>query len=429
MTKCDTRRILVAIKDLFLIFVRSLSGPNKMNSKFLNGFLLFLFITLLAACGGSTIDDFTDFTQIWAIGIEDLDLDGVNDIVVTSTKIRNSDQTHLESIILNDLSSPGSFDLTQEIVLNRIDREWPSSVTVGDLNDDGLPDIATQNGNAILISFHDLANPGQFLSPLKITVGSKTESLAIGDLNQDGYNDIAISGGLVHLSILFQDSFNPGNFLALVNLGVKSGSVDIGDLTGDLINDMVVTDGDNGRVIVLVQNPGIPGNFTIAASLATDAWASDVKVDDIDQDGRLDLVVANSGLSGVANTGSVSVLLQDPINAGQFLSAINYAIGCSAKAVSLGDLNKDGFIDIAIASWCQSEAITILFQENAGIGTFLPPVRYSTDELNPWKVEIGDMNNDNYNDLIISENGLVIRYQNPAIPGSFFGRTVIYDPD
>jgi len=390
---------------------------------------LLLLITLHAGCGGSGGgNDILDFTQIWAIAIKDLDADGVNDFVVTSTKNRNSDDTHFASVFLNDFNFPGAFGLTQKLVLSGIDRNWPTSVKVGDLNNDGLPDIATEDGDAVHVSFQNPTSPGRFSVPVKMMVGPNIEALAIGDLNQDGFNDIAIPGGSLHLSILFQDTFNPGNFLAPTNLGVRSGSVAIGDLDGDLINDMAVTDGENGSVIVLIQNPGIPGDFTIAAEYPTDAWAADVKIDDLDQDGKLDLVVANSGASGAANTGSVSVLLQDPINAGQYLPAVNYAIGCSAKALSLGDLNNDGFLDVAIASWCQSEAITILFHDNTNIGTFLLPVKYST-ELNPWKVEIGDMNNDNFNDLIISEEDLVIRYQNSTSPGNFFGRTVVYDPD
>ena len=46
-----------------------------------------------------------------------------------------------------------------------------------------------------------------------------------------------------------------------------------------------------------------------------------------------------------------------------------------------------------------------------------------------WSIAISDMIKDNFNDLIISEDGLVIRYQDSSLPSNFLGRTKIYDPD
>ena len=93
-------------------------------------------------------------------------------------------------------------------------------------------------------------------------------------------------------------------------------------------------------------------------------------------------------------------------------------------------LQKDGFFDIAIASGCEDCEITILFQDITNIGTFLSSVKYSCKGfLGPNSIAIGDMNSDNFNDLIISEDAFVIRFQDSASPGSFLGRTKIYDPN
>ena len=326
---------------------------------------------------------------------------------------------------------PGSFFLSDEFELKGSKRDWATSITLGDLNDDGYSDIATENGKAIFILFQDSTLPGQFFVPLKIAVGQFTESLAIGDLNEDGFNDLAISGGGPHLSILFQDSLNPGIFLPLVNLGISSSSVAIGDLNGDSKKDMAVTEAGSGEVKLLFQDPAVPGSFSVVMNIDVDAQPTDVKIEDLDKDGRLDLVVGNYGPPDDYKKGSVSVLLQDPITAGNFLPVVRYSFNCRAKEISLGDLNDNGFFDIAIASGCKECKITILFQDITNIGTFLSPVKYSCEDDydDPWSIAIGDMNNDNFNDLIISEDGFVIRFQDSASPGNFLGRTKIYNPD
>ena len=394
-----------------------------MERRYLTLIILSVFF-FLAGCGGGVGGDSLNFTMYWGVAVDDLDQDGAADIVVTLTN-SGGNTRHYSSIILNDPALPGSFFLSDEFKLQGADRDSPTSVALGDLNDDGFADIATQNKEAIFILFQDSTLPGQFFVPLKIFVGTYAQSLAIGDLNEDGFSDLAIAGGQLHLSILFQDSFNPGNFLSPVNLGISSSSVAIGDLDGDSVNDMAVT--GSGKVRLLFQDSFAPGSFLLPVDLDVGVQPTDVKIADLDKDGRLDLIVGHD-----YEHGGVSVSLQDDMNAGQFLPADNYNFACSANGISLGDLNDDGFLDIAVASWCYSDdcEITILFQDMTNAGSFLPAVKYSCDDYSiPSSIAVADVNNDNFNDLIVLEDGVVIRLQNASAPGSFLGRTKIYDPD
>jgi hypothetical protein len=384
-------------------------------------FCVFFFLT---GCGGGIGGDSLNFTMYWGVAVDDLDQDGAADIVVTLTN-SGGNTRHYSSVILNDPALPGSFFLSDEFKLQGAERDWPTSVTLGDLNDDGFADIATQNKEAIFILFQDSTLPGQFFVPLKIVVGTYAQALAIGDLNEDGFSDLAIAGGQPHLSILFQDSFNPGNFLSPVNLSISSSSVAIGDLDGDSINDMAVT--GSGKVRLLFQDSFAPGSFLMPVDLDVGVQPTDVRLADLDKDNRLDLIVGHDD-----EHGGVSVSLQHPINAGQFLPADNYNFSCSANGISLGDLNDDGFLDIAVASWCYGNdcEITILFQDIANTGSFLPAVKYSCDDFSiPSSIAVGDVNNDNFNDLIVLEEGVVIRLQDASSPGTFQGRIKIYDPD
>jgi hypothetical protein len=368
------------------------------------------------------------FTTFYGVAVDDLDLDGAVDAAVTFDHLSSGKGTeHFNRIILNDTNFPGSFSPSDLTRLQGSAINYPESITLGDLNDDGYSDIAIQNGRAILVLFQDSALRGQFFAPSQIIVGERTAPLAIGDLNEDGLNDIAIAGyGGKHLSILFQDSTNPGNFLPLVRLGISSNSVAIGDLNGDFINDMAVPWGDSVRL--LFQDQSTLGTFFPPVALGAGKKSTDVKIGDLDKDGYQDIVVGNWDPSDNLTQGGISVLLQDSDNPGEFFSADDYDFICGARKISLGDLNDDGFLDIAVASRCSDCKITILFQDITNIGTFLSATRYSCKGDDPWDIAIGDMNSDTFNDLIISEATFVIRYQDSTSPGNFLERTELYDP-
>jgi hypothetical protein len=205
--------------------------------------------------------------------------------------------------------------------------------------------------------------------------------------------------------------------------------VAIADIDGDFINDIAVT-GD-GKVKLLFQNPVAPGNFSAPVILNAGTGPVDVKIGDLDKDGSPDLVVGNHNSD--ASPGGVAVLLQDAINPGEFFSAVNYNLGCWAKEVSLGDLNNDGLLDVAVASECNGCTIIILLQDINNIGTFLPAIHYSCEQSTfpgyGGSIAVGDLNDDNFNDFIASEDGMVMRLQNPTAPGTFSNRITVYNPN
>jgi hypothetical protein len=394
-----------------------------MERRYFTLVILFVCCFLLSCCGDNPWEH-GKYGNLYGVAVDDLNGDGKSDIAVAMKYVKDSttgDEDSYATVLLNNTNSPVDFFPPEEYWL--VEGSTSYSIAIGDLNDDGFPDIATQDWKNIYVLFQDLNSPGNFLNPLKIFVGSQVDSIVIGDLNEDALNDIAIAGFKgPHLSILFQDSTDPGNFLPLVSIGLSSGSVAIADLDGDFINDIAVTGG--GLVKLLFQDPGAPGSFSTPVGLTVGNNPQDVKIGDLDKDGRLDLIVGY----GYNFKGGISVLLQVSANPGEFLPADNYNISCSVRELSLGDLNDDGFLDIAVASWCKNGRITILLQDISNIGTFLPAIKYGSSDL-PWSIAVNDMNNDNLNDLIISENATMIRLQDPALPGNFLGRTKIYDPD
>jgi hypothetical protein len=322
-------------------------------------------------------------------------------------------------VIFQDPLSPGSFPRISHF---RVGTD-PQALAIGDLNDDGLPDLVTANStsNSISILFQDPSTPGNFLGANNLATGTYPNDVAIDDLDGDGVFDFAVADH--DLSIFYQDPLNIGTFLPRVSLGVRSGSVAIGDLDGDLMLDIAVTQADT-NVKVLLQDPATPGTFLPAVGFAAGDQPISIAIGDLNADTLPDLAVANYGPPSGPGPESVSVLLQDPATPGSFLPTTNYITTTGRNnEVAIGDLNDDGRPDLAAASgiWDGDGFVSLLFQDPATPGAFLPTVNLEID-FQVVSVAIGDLNEDTLNDLAVADWDVYIRFQDPANPGSFLPR-------
>ena len=111
---------------------------------------------------------------------------------------------------------------------------------------------------------------------------------------------------------------------------------------------------------------------------------------DFNNDGKLDLVVANQ-------TGNNVSILSGNGN-GTFGAPTNYAAGNGPRAVVTGDFNGDGKIDIAVADAAGNNISVLL---NNGSGGFNPRVAYNAG-TNPLALVAGDFNGDGRTDLAIA---------------------------
>ena len=118
-----------------------------------------------------------------------------------------------------------------------------------------------------------------------------------------------------------------------------------------------------------MQDATQPCGFRAPVTYTTPGQSIDVAVADLNGDNKPDLVVANLLPAG---TGSVSVLLQDPANAGAFLAATNYAALSQPLSVAIAYLNGGAHPDIAIAD---GPSAGVLFHNATSPGTFSPVVQ------------------------------------------------------
>jgi hypothetical protein len=141
------------------------------------------------------------------------------------------------------------------------------------------------------------------------------------------------------------------------------------------------------------------GTFRTGPEYATGSVSLSLAVADVNNDGRLDLVVANRALvtptTSFGNDG-VSVLLGD--GAGNFTRAPDLEAGAQPAFVAVADFNRDHRPDLAVAN-LGSDTVAIF--AGAGDGTFARAPDVSTGH-GPAAIATGRFNGDTRRDLAVT---------------------------
>jgi hypothetical protein len=191
-------------------------------------------------------------------------------------------------------------------------------------------------------------------------------------------------------------------FAPAVNYGAGDYPVSVfcGDLDGDGDLDLAVANcGYYGQNVSILKNNG-DGTFQTAVNYAveccpTSCCPTSVFCTDLDEDGDLDLAVANyCGYYGYAQNFSILKNNGD----GTFESAVSYGAGDSPHSVFCADLDGDGDLDLAVAN-AGSDNVSIL--KNNGDGTFQTAVNYGAGN-NPRSVFCADLDGDDDLDLAVA---------------------------
>jgi gliding motility-associated-like protein len=258
--------------------------------------------------------------------IRDMDGDGRADMV-TANKDANT-----VSIVLNT-GEVGSISFAERVDLATGLK--PYSVTVGDLDDDGKPDVAASafEANNIVV-FRNKSTVGLVSFEARQDFAVTTPySISIGDLDGDGKSDL-VTGNLTSNNIsVFRNTSVVGtiSFAAKsdIAIGQRIYNVAIGDLDGDGKNDLA-TSNYTGNTVSVLRNIGTSGTIGFAAQVAlpTGAGPNYVSIADMEGDGKPDLLVTNY------DANSISILRNDPVglNVSGALSSVNTTYGAASAS-------------------------------------------------------------------------------------------------
>jgi hypothetical protein len=178
----------------------------------------------------------------------------------------------------------------------------------------------------------------------------------------------------------------------ITNYALATGSGPSDVISADFRNlgtaDIAVANQTNSTVSVLLNNHDGTGTFAPAVSYSTSAPGAahpfSLAAGDLNGDGFADIVMANYGAAGAAST-KVSILYNDPANPGTFMPAVTLDVGDGYIAsVKLASLKGDGLLDIITANESSNPTgtVTVLLQDRNNPGTFLAPVTYPTGPAN-----------------------------------------------
>jgi gliding motility-associated-like protein len=280
-----------------------------------------------------------------------------------------------------------------------------------------------------------------FLPPVTFTTGPGPISIAVGDLDGDGKPDLVIVNNAdntisVLRNISISGSITPGSLATKVDFatGNGPGGVTVADLDGDGKLDIVVTNIKDNTISVL-RNTSTVGSITVSSfaakvDFATNPSPYEVKVSDMDGDGKADIVVRiNYETDPVTFPGIISIFRNTStvgsITANSFAAPVNLNYGTRGNSdgnMAIGDLDGDGKPDIAVAAF-ESEAVAVFRNTTTAgsinnVNSFAAPTYFPTAFL-PISVAIGDLDGDGKPDLAVSCNqaGSISVLKNTSVGG------------
>jgi hypothetical protein len=278
---------------------------------------------------------------------------------------------------------------------------WP-----GDFNGDGISDLAAsapRNAfdppSAVVVALGN--GDGTFQAP--ISTSHNGAVVGVNDVNGDGKVDLLIVEEVATspaLAILYGSG--AATFPTSQRLSEPSGVVfvQVADLDGDGIKDLIVGNGEDNIHLY----PGrADGSYDTPATLTGSLFIHDAILADFNGDGKRDLAVANH------YSRSVTIFLNR--GAFAFLST-DIPLVLQANGVATGDFNGDGKADLAVAlsdggdgdNYFSEGGTAVLLGK--GDGTFAAPVTYDSPR-GGWIAVTGDFNRDGVVDIAVASRSAI----------------------
>lgn len=330
-------------------------------------------VSILQGNGDGTLNSATGFSagsNPIFVATGDFNRDGTVDLFASDLGARLSGGNGALSVLLG--KGNGVFNAPSTLTAG----ENPFSLASGDFNNDGNLDIAVSDfggrfagdngGVHVLLGNGD----GTFKAAVLVAAGENPVSIVAADFNSDGKLDLAVADQHVpsstsHGGATILLGNGDGTFQVAFSSPIAAfpTSISTGDFNGDHKTDLVIASfisafGLSGSDLNIWIGDGA-GNFTPHAFL-TDRTSSgsvfplSVVVGDFDGDAKDDLAeVRGKSISVLRGNGDGTFhgqLVFDDSSNGTFQGKLIFSAGSGPFALAVGDFNRDGKPDLAVAN-------------------------------------------------------------------------------
>ncbi|MES2382128.1 MAG: FG-GAP-like repeat-containing protein [Bacteroidota bacterium] len=363
--------------------------------------------TITTASLATRADIITGLNGVRGATLADFDNDGKPDMYVANSGANNIN-------VYRNLASPGPIttsSFTSAITLAATNQPWFQAVA--DFDNDGKLDIATVNlsSNTVSVFRNTTTAVGTITFATKIDftlpASASPYGIATGDIDGDGLIDMAVANLNTNSVSLFKNNSvsNSINFASAVNFTTltQPSSIIVAEIDGDGKPDIAVTNFGSNQISVF-RNIAAVGTIN-TSSLASrndftcgngPFYMSDA---DIDGDGKIDLVVPNytgNNMTVLRNTSAIGSV--------NFSSSNFSTAGASGiNAIGMGDIDGDGKVDITTAN--NSTNNITLYKNNSvsGIISLGTGINFATPN-GVVSTFICDIDGDNRPDILTSNN-------------------------
>jgi enediyne biosynthesis protein E4 len=271
-----------------------------------------------------------------------------------------------------------------------------SGVSWADVNEDGWPDlfIAGKTGSPTLLTNRMDGTLGRASSGITGGIGSA----AFADYDNDGHVDLFLAGA----NALYRGNGKASFARTNINFGALSSfCASWADYDNDGFVDLFAGNYYTGGLNALFRNNGNGSLVKITTNAPSFDRSSSQGVTwtDYDNDGRLDLFVAN--------TGNQKCFLYHNDGAGKFTSITNSALTKISGAFATGawgDYDNDGWPDLFLCGYKQKH---YLFHNDGGSFSVVTNAgAITTDSAEDQSAVWADYDNDGFLDLFVCSGGL-----------------------